>query len=258
MLLTIDMGNTNIVLGCLDGERVLFTERMETNLRRTELEYALAFRQVLGLYSIMPEQLEGIILSSVVPPLVPVLKQALAKLTDVPVMVVSPELDTGLELRMDNPAAVGSDLIVDAAAAITLYGAPVIVIDMGTATTLSVVAEDRAYVGTIILPGARLSLDSLAARTAKLPRIGLTVPKKVIGRNTADCMRSGILYGSAATLDGLIDRIWEELGYETKLIATGGLAHAVVPHCCHDILLNDELLLQGLRIIYERNRRNTP
>lgn len=255
MLLTIDMGNTNIVLGCLDGEKVLFTERMETNLRKTELEYAIAFRTVLELYRISPEELEGVIISSVVPPLVPVLKAALGKLTDVQILVVSTEIQTGLTLRMDNPAAVGSDLIVDAVAALALYGAPAIVIDMGTATTLSVLAKDGAYVGTIILPGARISLDSLTACTAKLPKIDLTTPKKVVGKNTADCMRSGILYGSAAALDGMIDRIWNELGYETQVIATGGLSHAVVPHCCHRIQLNDELLLQGLRMIYEMNRR---
>ncbi len=256
MLLTIDMGNTNIVLGCLEGERVLFTERMETNLRKTELEYAIAFRTVLEMYGISPKSLEGIIISSVVPPLVPVLRQALGKLTDARVLVVSTEIDTGLTLRMDNPAAVGSDLIVDAVAAVALYGTPVIVIDMGTATTLSVVDKQGDYVGTIILPGARISLDSLTARTAQLPKIGLTVPEKVVGKNTADCMRSGVLYGAAATLDGMIDRIWEELGCETQVVATGGLSRVVVPHCCHKIALNDELLLQGLRMIYERNRRN--
>ncbi len=256
MLLTIDMGNTNIVMGCIEGKKVLFTERMETDLRKTELEYTITFQTVLEMHRIAPEQLEGAIISSVVPPLVPVLKQALGKLTDVEVLVVGTEIETGLPLRMDNPAAVGSDLIVDAAAAVAEYGAPVIVIDMGTATTLSVVARDGAYVGTIILAGARISLDSLVSSTAQLPKIGLTVPERVIGKNTADCMRSGVMYGSAAALDGMIDRIWEELGYETKVVATGGLSHAVVPHCCHDIILNDELLLQGLRLIYERNRRN--
>ncbi len=255
MLLAIDMGNTNIVLGCIEHSKVLFTERMETDLRKTELEYAIGIKTVLELYCIAPEQLEGAIISSVVPPLVPVLKNAIAKLADIDVMVVGTEIETGLELRMDNPAAVGSDLIVDAVAAVEAYGAPVIVIDMGTATTLSVVAKGGAYVGTIILPGARISLDSLVSGTAQLPKIGLNVPDRVIGTNTVDCMKSGVLYGCAATLDGMIDRIWEELGYETAVAATGGLAHAVVPHCCHEILLNDELLLQGLRLIYERNRR---
>ncbi len=256
MLLTIDMGNTNIVMGCIKDGKVLFTERMATNLRKTELEYAIDFKTVLELYHISPDALEGAILSSVVPPLTPVLRQALAKLTPIDMMVVSPSLNTGLTMRMDNPAAVGSDLIVDAAAAVSQYGAPVIVIDMGTATTLSIVAEDGAYVGTIILAGPRIALDSLVSGTAQLTRIGLNVPEKVIGKNTADCMRSGVLYGSAAMLDGMIDRIWAELGYETKVVATGGLAHTVVPHCFHEISLNDELLLQGLRLIYEKNRRH--
>ena len=256
MLLTIDMGNTNIVLGCLEGERVLFTERMATSLRQTELEYAVMFQSVLELYGISPQSLDGIIISSVVPPLIPVLRAALGKLTETAVMVVGLELDTGLRLRMDNPAAVGSDLIVDAVAASSLYGTPVIVIDMGTATTFSVLDKQGDYVGTIIQPGARISLDSLTSHAAKLPKIGLTVPEKVVGRNTADCLRSGILYGTAASLDGMIDRIWEELGYETQVVATGGLSHIVVPHCTHAITCDDDLLLQGLRMIYERNRRN--
>ncbi len=255
MLLTVDMGNTNIVLGCLDGDKVLFTERISTDLRRTELEYAICIKAVLELYAIPPQKLEGVVISSVVPPLVDVLRQAMAKLTDAEILVVGPGVKTGLHLRMDNPAAVGSDLVVDAVAASALYGAPAIVIDMGTATTLSILAKDGAYVGTIILPGARISLDSLVSGTAQLPKIGLTVPEHVIGTNTVDCMRSGVLYGSAACLDGMIDRIWEELGYETSVIATGGLAHAVVPHCFHEIIVNDTLLLQGLRIIFEKNRR---
>lgn len=255
MILAIDTGNTNIVLGCIKNGKILFTERMETDLRRTELEYAIAFRNVMELHGITPSQLDGGIISSVVPPLINVLRQALAKLADIEMMVVSHELETGLTLQMDNPAAVGSDLIVDAAAALELYGSPVTVIDMGTATTLSVVDKSGAYVSTIIMPGARISLDSLVSGTAQLPKIGLSVPPSVIGKNTVDCMRSGVLYGSAAMLDGMLDRIFEELCYETKIVATGGLAHAVIPHCRHNIILNDELLLQGLLLIYEKNRR---
>ncbi len=255
MILAIDMGNTNIVLGCIKNGTILFTERMETDLRRTELEYAIAFRNVMELHNISPSQLEGSIISSVVPPLVNVLRQALAKLADIEMMVVNHELETGFSLQMDNPAAVGSDLIVDAAAAQELYGAPVTVIDMGTATTLSVVDKEGCYISTIIMPGARISLDSLVSGTAQLPKIGLSVPEHVIGKNTVDCMRSGVLYGSAAMLDGMLDRIFDELGYETKVVATGGLAHAVIPHCRHQIMLNDTLLLHGLQLIYEKNRR---
>ncbi len=255
MLLTVDMGNTNIVLGCLDGEKVLFTERISTDLRKTELEYTICFKAVLELYNIPADTIEGAVISSVVPPLTGVIRQALHKLTEAEILVVGPGVKTGLHLRMDNPAAVGSDLVVDAVAAAALYGTPAIVIDMGTATTLSVLAKDGAYAGTIILPGARISLDSLVSGTAQLPKIGLTVPGHVIGTNTVDCMRSGVLYGSAACLDGMIDRIWAELGYETAVIATGGLAHAVVPHCYHEITVNETLLLHGLRLIYEKNRK---
>ncbi|MBQ7004170.1 MAG: type III pantothenate kinase [Oscillospiraceae bacterium] len=255
MLLTVDMGNTNIVVGCLDGDKVRFTERISTDLRKTELEYLFCFKAVLELYQISPDEVEGAVISSVVPPLTDVLKKALQKLTHAEILVVGPGVKTGLHLKMDNPAAVGSDLVVDAVAASALYGTPAIVIDMGTATTLSVLDREGAYVGTIILPGARISLDSLVSGTAQLPKIGLTVPRQIIGTNTVDCMRSGILYGSAACLDGMIDRIWEELGYETAVIATGGLAHAVVPHCFHEITVNDTLLLHGLRLIYEKNKK---
>ncbi len=256
MLLAIDMGNTNIVIGCIHENKVLFTERMETDLRKTDLEYAIAIKTVLELHAIAPDALEGAILSSVVPPLVPVLREALTKISPVELLVVNCHMNIGMPIRMDNPETVGSDLLVDAAAALAQYGAPAIVIDMGTATTLSIVSEDCAYVGTIILAGPRIALDSLVSGTAQLTRIGLNVPDTVIGSNTADCMRSGVLYGSAAMLDGMIDRIWEELGYRTNVIATGGLAHVVVPHCRHEIIVNDNLLLQGLKLIYEKNRRN--
>ncbi len=255
MILTLDIGNTNIVIGGFSGDTLLFTERMASDLHRTVLEYSFTISHVLELYQIPLASLEGIILSSVVPPLTETLRQVFAKMTDAPLLIVGENAVTDLPLCMDHPSTVGSDLIVDAVAAKVQYGCPVIVIDMGTATTLSIVAKDGSYVGTIILAGARIALDSLVSGTAQLPHIGLTVPERVIADNTVDSMRSGLIYGSAACLDGMIDRIWAELGYETQIVATGGLAAAVVPHCTHEILLNDALLLQGLKWIYDRNRR---
>lgn len=155
---------------------------------------------------------------------------------------------------MDNPAQVGSDRIVNAVAAINEYAAPLIIIDMGTATTFCVVDEKKNYIGGMILPGVRISLDALTSGTSQLSRISIEAPKKIIGKNTIDCMKSGIINGNAACIDGMISRINRELGQEATVIATGGLAKKIVPHCEKEILIDDELLLKGLRLIYEKNK----
>ena len=168
-------------------------------------------------------------------------------------MVVGPGLKTGLNILMDNPAQLGADLVVNAVAGLHYYGAPIIMIDMGTATTISVVDEKKNYVGGMILPGVKVSLDSLVNRTSQLPRISLEAPRKVIGRNTIDCMKSGIVMGQAACLDGMIERIYEELGYEAPVVATGGLAASIVPYCKKKIVCDNELTLKGLGLIYHKN-----
>lgn len=254
MLLAIDMGNTNIVIGCVEGEKVLFVERMETDRSKTELEYSIGIKTVLELYDISISEIEGAIISSVVPHLTFVLRDAVKKIINISPMIVGPGVKNGLQLAMDNPNTVGSDLVVDAVAAINYYGAPVIVLDMGTATTISVVDENEKYIGGMILPGVRTSLESLVNRTAQLPNIELSKPKKLIGKNTIDCMKSGTLYGTACCVDGMIDRIWEELGYKTTVVATGGLAEIIIPNCRHDIQIDQELLLKGLTIIFNKNR----
>lgn len=253
MLLAIDMGNTNIVIGCIQNNKTLFVERVCTDLSKTELEYAICFKTVMELYGIKETDISGAILSSVVPPLTNIIKKAVEKIVGIDVMVVGPGIKTGLNILMDNPKNMGSDLIVDAVAGISEYGAPIAIIDMGTATTVSVVDKDRNYIGGMIIPGIRVSMDSLANRTSQLPRIGFDAPKKVIGTNTVDCMKSGILIGNAAMIDGLIDRIEEELGYKVTVIATGGLAGVVISLCKHDIIHDDGLLLKGLNIIYNKN-----
>ena len=154
---------------------------------------------------------------------------------------------------MDNPAQVGADLIVNAVAGLQYYGAPIIMIDMGTATTISVVDEKKNYIGGMILPGVKVSLDSLVNRTSQLPRISLEPPKKVIGKNTIDCMKSGIIMGQAACIDGMTQRIQEELGYQATVVATGGLAGSIIPYCRQNVIHDDELTLKGLNIIYHKN-----
>lgn len=253
MILAIDMGNTNIVVGCIKNDNILFVERISTDLLKTELEYAVSFKTVFELYGINSAEIHGAIISSVVPPLTGIIGSAVEKIIGKKPMVVGPGVKTGLNILMDNPKTVGADLIVDAVAGISEYGAPLIVIDMGTATTISVIDKDRNYIGGMIIPGLRVSMDSLVNRTSQLPRIGFEAPGKVIGTNTVDCMKSGIINGNAAMLDGMIERIEEELGYPAKVIATGGLAKVVIPMCKKDIINDDSLLLKGLNIIYNKN-----
>lgn len=253
MILAIDMGNTNIVIGCIDNEKTYFVERMSTDTSKTELEYVIGFKTVLELYHIELSQMEGAIISSVVPQLTNVISSAVEKTVGCKPYIVGPGLKTGLNILMDNPRTVGSDLIVDAVAAVKEYGAPCIIIDMGTATTLSVVDKKGNYIGGMILPGVRVSVDSLVSRTAQLPRIGLEAPKKCIGKNTIDCMKSGVILGNAACLDGLVERIEDELGYSAPVIATGGLARILVPLCKRKMVLDDALLLKGLKILYDKN-----
>ena len=253
MILAIDIGNTNIVLGCIDNRNILFTERISTDQQKTDLEHAISVKTVLELHNIKPSCISGAIIASVVPPITYLISSAVKKITGCTAMVVGPGIRTGLNILMDNPASVGADLIVGAVAAIAEYPCPLIIIDMGTATTFAVVDEKKNYIGGMILPGIRVSLDSLTSRTSQLPRISLDPPKRLIGRNTIDSMKSGILYGNASCIDGMTERIMDELGMRTTVIATGGLAETITPLCRQDIILDNELLLKGLLLIYEKN-----
>jgi len=255
MLLAVDVGNTNIVLGCLDGKETLFTERLSTDVLKTSLEYAILFETALSIHKVKPSQVLGAIIGSVVPELTHVIRDALKKICEVKPMIVGPGLKTGLNIRIDDPATVGADLIAGAVGALSKYPVPLMIIDMGTATTICVLDRNRNYLGGMIMPGINVSLKSLVSGTSMLQGISLETPKNVIGRNTADAMRSGILYGNAAMIDGLIDRVSEELEDSLTVVATGGLAPAVIPSCRHLIRYDDDLLLTGLRLIYEKNRR---
>lgn len=253
MILAVDIGNTNIVIGCMEKEKVYFVERVSTNISKTELEYVVEFKTLLDLYQIRVEEITGSIIASVVPPLTNIVKSAMEKLLHNVPLVVGPGVKTGLNILMDHPGQVGSDLIVNAVAGLKYYGAPIIIIDMGTATTISVVDEKKNYVGGMILPGVKVSLESLVNRTSQLPRISLEAPKKIIGTNTIDCMKSGIIMGQASSMDGMIERIWEELGYQAAVVATGGLAGCIMPYCRKKIICDNELTLKGLNIIYHKN-----
>ena len=256
MILAIDVGNSNIVVGCIEKADIRFIERLSTDRKKTELEYAVSIKNIMEIYHIQAGALEGGIISSVVPQVTEVMKRAVEKLIKAPVKIVGPGLKTGLNILIDNPAQLGGDLLVDSVAALAEHEPPLIIIDMGTATTVCVINEKRQYLGGMILPGIRTSLDSLVSNTSLLQQIGLEPPAKVIGSNTIDSMKSGILYGNAAALDGLIERIEEELGQRTTIVATGGLAKFVIPFCKREIAIDDDLLLKGLKIIYDKNRRS--
>ena len=253
MILAIDIGNTNIVLGGLEGEKILFEARMATDLIKTSDQYCAELKSMLALFEVTPEAISGSIISSVVPPVLNSFKTAIRKLTGKACLVVGPGIRTGLNIRMENPAEVGSDLIVAAVAAIADYGAPLLLVDMGTATTITAVDETGTFVGGCICPGVKISMEALTGRTAQLPGISLDEPQKAIGKNTRDCMRSGIMFGAAAMLDGLLDRMEAELGTPVKVVATGGIARFVIPLCRRELIYDRSLMLKGLGLLYRRN-----
>ncbi len=254
MILAVDVGNSNIVVGLSDGLRFLAVERLGTERGATEIEYAVSIKRLLELKGLGGEALEDAILSSVVPSATGSLRGALRLLTGREPLVLAPGVRTGLDIRTDEPSAVGADRIADAVAAKTLYGAPVIIIDMGTANTVSVLDAHGRFLGGVIMPGLRLSAAALAEVTSQLPHIGLEPPGRVIGRSTVESLRSGLILGCAATLDNLIRRIEEELGYPCAAVATGGMCPLVLPHCRRAITHAPDLLLQGLMTIYKLNR----
>ncbi len=252
MILAVDAGNTNIVLGGIENNKAAFICRISTDKKKTEDEYAVQLKTLIELNGASCRDFEGGIISSVVPQLTNILKIAVKKVTGHTPLIVGPGIKTGLNIKIDNPAQLGSDIAVGAVAAISLYPKPLMVIDMGTATTICVVDKDSCYRGGIIVPGVVVSMESLTRNAAQLQSIGLYPPKKAIGTNTADCMRSGLVFGNAAMIDGMIDRMSEEIEGTPTVIATGGLSKHIIPYCRHKIILNDELLLIGLQLIYER------
>ena len=233
-------------MGCIDEQKTYFIERVSTDRSKTELEYAIVIKNVLDIFKMSPKELEGGIVCSVVPQITQIVKLAAEKILKKEVMVLGPGIKTGMNILMDYPAQVGSDLIADAVGAIREYKPPMIIFDMGTATTVCVVDRKKNYIGGMILPGVRTSLDALTARAAQLSGIDLEAPKRVIGKNTIECMKSGIVYSNAALIDGVILRMEEELGEKATVIATGGLAKSIVPYCKEEVILDDDLLLKGL------------
>lgn len=255
MILAIDVGNTNIVFGVIDSQKIHFTARLATDRAKTSDEYAILIQNLFMVNHFALDKIEGSIISSVVPELSVVLRDAIEKLTAQQVLIVGSGLKTGLNILIDNPAQLGSDLVVDAVAASAEYPKPILIFDMGTATTLSVVDARGNYIGGMIIPGVRLATEALSRGTSQLPHISLEAPKKITGTNTIDCMKSGAIYGNAAMLDGIIERVEEMLGQPATVVATGGLTHSIIPHCKRKIICDDDLMLKGLLILYKKNKR---
>ena len=255
MLLAIDIGNTNIVIGCIQDDKILFEARIATDRTRTSDQYGVEIKNMLEAFGVKKEELSDCIISSVVPPVFNSVRTGVIKIIGKQPIVVGPGLKTGLNIQVDMPSQVGSDRIVIAVAALAEYEAPLILMDLGTATTIEVVEPGNVYMGGVIIPGVKVSVDALTSRAAQLPGISLDQPKHVIGKNTVDCMRSGIMYGTAGMIDGIVDRMEEELGHKSTLVATGGMAQFVTPLCKHDIILEKDLLLKGLNILYKKNKK---
>ena len=254
MILALDIGNTHIVLGCMEGRRIRYLCRMATNRLTTGAEYAVTISRLLEFGHIAPDAFDGAIISSVVPQVTRSLSEAVKMLTGVEPMVVGPGIRSDLTVRLDDPATLASDLLVAAVGALDVYEPPLILIDMGTATTISAVDAQGRFAGGAIVPGLRLSMESLSGNTSQLPRVSLDAPAKCIGTNTVACMQSGAIYGSAALLDGMIERMEAELGAPAAVIATGGLAGCVTPFCRREIRYEPDLLLIGLAVLWEKNR----
>ena len=255
MILTIDVGNANIVIGVVKNEKILFDAKLRTDITKTSDEYCIDLKMLMEVYKIQPDQIQGAIIASVVPQVLNSMQSAVRKLTGKSPLVVGPGLKTGLNIQIENPAQTGADLVASAVAALQEHEAPLIIVDMSSTTTMSVLDKNGTLIGGSIGPGVKMSLDALTDRTALLPGLQLDQPKKVIGRNTTDCMRSGVMLGAACMVDGMVERMEQELGYRATVIATGSIARFIVPMCRREIIYDKDLLVKGLAALYRENTR---
>lgn len=254
MIFTVDAGNTNIVLGGFENDKLQFLSRIATQTALTADEYAVKFSEILALNGFKPSDIDGAIVSSVVTPLTPAFGQALGRLTDSRVITVGPGIKTGVNIKIDDPAALGADLVCGAVGAMEKYDPPCIIFDLGTATTISAISRDRLFLGGSIIPGVKVSLKALSSAAAALPDINAELAGNVlIGTNTVDSMKSGSIIGTASMMDGMAVRYREAIGEDAVVIATGGLAPSVIPHCREKFILDETLLIDGLYTLYKKN-----
>ena len=255
MILTIDIGNSNIVLGGVRGDDIIFEARLRTEVTKTSDQYCVDLKILMEVYGVSNTDIEGTIIASVVPQVLNSMRTAVQKLTGKVPLVVGPGLKTGLNILLENPGQTGADLVVADVAALREHKPPLIVIDMGTATTMSVLDKNGAHIGGCIIPGVKISMDALTDKTALLPGLQLDQPKRAIGRNTIDAMRSGIMLGTACMLDGMVERMEAELGCKTTVIATGGIAKFIVPMCKTPMIYDKDLIVKGLAALYRDNKK---
>lgn len=253
MLLCIDVGNTNIKLALYDKGLIKTKIRISTDPKRTPDELAAQLCTLFGIHNVDAGKIRGAIISSVVPTITGALREAVKIAANTDSLVIGPGIKTGLDIRIDNPAKVGSDIVCACVAVKNMYSCPAIIVGLGTATTVLYMNENRAYCGGSILPGVQISLEALTQKCALLPSVDVANTKKLIGTNTSDSIKSGIIYGAAAAVSSMIDFYEKEIGQRCTVVATGGFASSIVSRCPKDIIVNDDLILEGLRIIYEKN-----
>ncbi len=241
-------------MGGFEENKLIFVSKLNTDADKTEDEYSISILSHLKLHGVEKEKIDGVIVSSVVPPLNSVIRKAIQFLFGAEPLFVGPGIKSGIGIRCDTPSSVGADIIAASVAVNYLYGSPALIIDIGTATKMTVIDKNGAFIGTSIIPGVLMGLSALSEETAQLPKISLEAPKTVIAKNTVDCMRSGVIFGNASMIDGMIERINEEFGESLKVYATGGLAKAILPHCRHNIITDEHLLLKGLNVLYQKNK----
>ena len=255
MILTIEIGNSTITLGGVEGSEIRFECRINTDRVKTSDTYCIDLKTLFEIYGIDMASIEGVIIASVVPQVLNSVRTAIRKLLNTEPLVVGPGLKTGLDIRLENPGQMGADLVAADVAALSEHKPPLIVIDMGTATTMTVLDPNGAHLGGCVCPGVKISLEALTGNTSLLPGIQLDSPKQALGRNTADAMRSGIMFGTASMLDGMIDRFRAETGWDFTIVATGGLAKHIVPLCHNEIVYDRHLIIKGLARLYRDNAR---
>ncbi len=257
MILAVNVGNTHITFGIVDSGEILEpVMSIKTDIKQTSFGYASEMKQVLELSTFDIKNIDGAIISSVVPPLTNVMKKCVKLLTNVEALVVGVGVKSGIHILTDDPGTVASDLVATAVGAKEIYPLPCVVVDMGTAVTLTVVDEEGRFTGGAFMPGINLSLGALAEETALLPRIDVVKPKKAIASSTVECIRSGVVYGYAGALDGIIDRFASELGKEPRtIVSTGGIADVICEFSKREVIKDENLLLKGLGMIYNKNKR---
>ena len=255
MILAIDVGNTHVVIGCLDEEQTRFIARVATDQKKTEDEYAMMLLDLFQIHKVDASVIEGSIMCSVVPGLTTALKKAVKLILGYEPLLVGSGIKTGLNIKMDDPASVGSDLIVASVAAIQEHKPPIMIFDMGTANTMVVIDKEESFIGGMIIPGAVLSLEALAKHAAKLPHVSFEAPKGLIGKNTIDSMKAGIVYSHAMAVDGIIGLVEEELGEKVTVLATGGSSRLITSYCKREIIYDSRLLHKSLLYLYRKNTK---